>query len=157
MNISLVRPLPDGVGRVSQWFGEHPEWYAKYGHPGHSGIDYAAPLGTPVIATHNGRCFVGWDQDGYGRYIKLVDESGEWQTLYAHLNATCVVNEQVVKQNETIGNVGSTGNSTGNHLHFEVRFIGDHKDRSGYKGRVNPVPFRDATAQRKVTNEECDG
>ena len=122
MRITLARPLPDGSGRVSQWFGEHPDWYAPYGMAGHNGIDYAAYTGTPVLAAHVGVVQVGNDPGGFGNYVKVV--GSRMTTLYAHLSHVSVQAGDRVQAGAQLGRVGSTGNSTGPHLHFGLRIAG---------------------------------
>lgn len=89
----------------------------------HSGTDIAAPAGTPILAAADGTVTIanGTDSWGgsYGYYIK-INHDATYVTLYAHCSAICVTAGQTVRQGEVIGYVGSTGNSTGNHLHFEV-------------------------------------
>jgi murein DD-endopeptidase MepM/ murein hydrolase activator NlpD len=96
---------------------------------GHLAIDIAAGGGTPVWAADSGVVvFAGWSNGGYGNFI-MVDHGNGWQTAYAHLSSVSVGCGQSVGQGETIGFAGSTGNSTGAHLHFETRSDG---------GFVNP-------------------
>ena len=135
MRITLARPLPDGTGRVSQWFGEHPDWYAPYGMAGHNGLDYAAPLGTAVLAAHVGMVQVGFDPGGFGNYVKVV--GARMTTLYAHLSEITVTPGQKVQAGDQLGNVGSTGNSTGPHLHFGLRIAGIRS--AAYGGWVDPM------------------
>lgn len=90
----------------------------------HTGIDYAAPTGTPIRATADGvLTFKGW-QGGYGNTVILQHSNGI-ETLYAHMSAFSSAGGQV-KAGEVIGYVGSTGRSTGPHLHYEVRKNGQH-------------------------------
>ncbi|MFF5973752.1 peptidoglycan DD-metalloendopeptidase family protein [Streptomyces sp. NPDC012769] len=88
---------------------------------GHSGLDITAPLGTPVLAATAGKV-VGINVAGsaYGNHV-IVEHSGGIYTLYAHLSATSVSTGQQVSAGQKVGLVGSTGNSSGPHLHFEVR------------------------------------
>jgi len=90
---------------------------------GYNGVDIAANRGTPVRASAAGTVIVarsaGWN-GGYGNYIVVAHANGT-QTLYAHLSSVAVSVGQSVGQGQNIGGVGSTGKSTGNHLHFEVR------------------------------------
>lgn len=90
---------------------------------GYNGVDLAAPVGTKVYASAGGTVIVartgGWNA-GYGNYIVISHPNGT-QTLYAHLSKVRVYSGQMVERGDTIGNVGSTGKSTGPHLHFEVR------------------------------------
>jgi len=97
----------------------------------HSGIDIPAPFGTPILAAMDGYVtFAGW-QDGNG-YSVLIDHGNGYKTLYAHASRISVNEGQFVNQGETIAFVGSTGRSTGNHLHFEVRFGGVAVDPYAY-------------------------
>ena len=96
---------------------------------GHLAIDLATDPSTPVYASDSGVViFSGWSNGGYG-YMVMLDHQNGYQTVYAHLSTTSVSCGQSVGQGQTIGWGGSTGNSTGNHLHFEIRFNG---------GYVNP-------------------
>jgi murein DD-endopeptidase MepM/ murein hydrolase activator NlpD len=105
----LIRPIVGG--RKTQ--GLH----------GHNGIDLGAAPGTPVLASGNGQVIVakvGGYNGGYGNMIIISHDDGI-QTVYAHLRAVYVNPGQIVAQGTQIGEVGSTGRSTGPHLHFEVR------------------------------------
>jgi murein DD-endopeptidase MepM/ murein hydrolase activator NlpD len=96
---------------------------------GHLGIDIAAFVGDAVYAADNGVVvFAGWSTGGYG-YMIMIDHGNGYQTVYGHLSAVAVSCGQSVYQGQYIGAAGSTGNSTGPHLHFEVRLNG---------GFVNP-------------------
>jgi len=86
----------------------------------HSGIDMAAPAGTIVRAAAGGRVRVAWSPAGYGLYV-VVDHGGGIGTLYGHLESTAVLSGDAVAPGAELGRVGSTGLSTGPHLHFEVR------------------------------------
>lgn len=91
---------------------------------GHLGIDLAAGGGDAIHAADSGVVvFAGWAYGGYG-YMVMIDHGNGYQTLYAHLSQVIVNCGQSVSQGQTIGLAGSTGNSTGTHLHFEVRFQG---------------------------------
>ncbi|MGG6268270.1 M23 family metallopeptidase [Leptolyngbya sp. AN03gr2] len=87
----------------------------------HTGTDIGAPLGTPVLAALTGRVIMAEFFGGYGLSVALEHNAGAQQTLYAHLSELFVKPGEIVKQGAVIGRVGSTGNSTGPHLHFEVR------------------------------------
>jgi LysM repeat protein len=90
---------------------------------GYNGVDIAGPLNTPIRASASGRVVVsrsgGWN-GGYGSYVVIQHNNGT-QTLYAHMNSVAVSVGQNVSQGQTIGKMGTTGRSTGVHLHFEVR------------------------------------
>ncbi|MCI9541044.1 MAG: peptidoglycan DD-metalloendopeptidase family protein [Lachnospiraceae bacterium] len=85
----------------------------------HRGLDIASPKGTPVYATHTGMVTTATYDSGYGNYIVITDDKG-FTTKYAHLSSLQVTAGQTVEKGTEIGQVGSTGNSTGNHLHLEV-------------------------------------
>jgi murein DD-endopeptidase MepM/ murein hydrolase activator NlpD len=98
---------------------------------GHSGIDLAAPTGTTVFAAANGTViFAGWSNWGYGNSIVLAH--GSMFTLYGHLSRISVRCGQYVDAGTPIGSVGSTGNSSGPHLHFEIRPGGEPVNPTGY-------------------------
>ena len=91
---------------------------------GHLGIDIAAGIGDQVVASDSGVIvFAGWSTGGYG-YMVMIDHGNGYQTVYAHLSSVGVRCGQSVYQGGYIGSSGSTGNSTGSHLHFEVRLWG---------------------------------
>ena len=97
----------------------------------HRGIDIAAPIGTPIIAAADGKVITaGWNSGGYGNLVKLQHFDGSI-TLYAHNSKILVRRGQLVKQGQQIAKMGSTGFSTGPHLHFEIHTRG--------KKAVNPV------------------
>jgi murein DD-endopeptidase MepM/ murein hydrolase activator NlpD len=90
----------------------------------HSGIDVDGDLGQPVYAVDNGVVvYAGWNNWGYGNVV-VINHGNGWQTLYAHLSAFNVGCGQSVYQTNVIGAIGSTGNSSGPHLHFEMMYNG---------------------------------
>ena len=98
----------------------------------HAGEDIGAPSGTPILAADSGMATVIPDNgNGYGNYI-MINHGGGRVTLYAHMSAFAISNGETVSQGQTIGYVGSTGNSTGPHLHFEVRVNGATTDPKQY-------------------------
>ena len=106
-------------GWRSNPFGGSPEF--------HQGLDIAAPSGTTVTAAAGGTVIMAQWYGGYGNYI-LIDHGGGYSTGYGHLSAIYVSNGQSVSRGQAIGAVGSTGQSTGPHLHFEVRINGKPVD-----------------------------
>ena len=102
----------------------------------HTGVDIAAPTGTAILAADSGTVsLVKYDAGGYGNYV-LINHGGGMFTLYGHCSATYVSVGQSVSKGQKIAAVGSTGYSTGPHLHFEVRING------GINGvRVDPLPY----------------
>jgi murein DD-endopeptidase MepM/ murein hydrolase activator NlpD len=102
----------------------------------HAGIDLAGAVGTPIYATADGIITdAGYNSGGYGNLIK-IDHGRGIETRYGHLSKMAVYAGQRVKRGDMIGRMGSTGRSTGSHLHYEVRIDGRP---------VNPVPFMKAT------------
>ncbi len=105
----LIRPVKGGI--------------KTQGLHGRNGIDIAAPLNTSVIAAASGKVIIakqgGWN-GGYGSYVVISHPNGT-QTLYAHLNSVSVSAGQNISQGEKVGGMGTTGQSTGIHVHFEVR------------------------------------
>ena len=102
----------------------------------HAGIDLAGPSGTPIYATADGTVTTaGWNSGGYGNLIKL-DHGRGIETRYGHLSSIAIRAGQQVKRGQLIGRMGSTGRSTGSHLHYEVRVDGK---------AVNPIPFMRST------------
>ena len=97
----------------------------------HGGVDIAASKGTPVLAADDGIVETANFSDpwggGYGYYVRLRHDD-VYETLYGHCSSICVRAGQTVQRGEVIGYVGSTGNSTGNHLHFETLKYGNRYD-----------------------------
>ena len=105
---------------ITQKYGEVIPGVTYNDQP-HTGIDYGCPYGTPILASADGIVmFAGADSTGYGTMIILM-HTADRATLYAHLSGTCVWLNQKVKQGDIIGYSGTSGNSTGPHLHFEAR------------------------------------
>ena len=100
---------------VTQGYGE------KYTSSFHTGIDYGCPLNTPILASADGVVvFAAWESTGYGNAVIIQHDDGR-ATLYAHLSDISVSVGTTVRQGTLLGHSGSTGNSTGPHLHFEAR------------------------------------
>ena len=93
----------------------------------HRGVDYAAPKGTPVYATGAGKV-VGSGYNKYNRNFVFIQHGQTYTTKYLHLDGRKVRKGQTVKQRQLIGSVGSTGYSTGNHLHYEFLVNGVHQN-----------------------------
>lgn len=116
-------------GRLSSGFG----WrnISVNGNRFHGGVDFAAPTGTPVVAARSGRVSrAGW-WGTYG-YVVVLDHGDGSETRYAHLSSYYVTAGEAVRQGDRVGAVGSTGASTGPHLHFEIRLGGS---------AVDPMPY----------------
>ena len=121
-------------GRITSYFGIRSDPFSGE-EKMHGGIDIAAALGTPVLAAADGTVTaVNMDDPwggGYGYYVKL-DHGSDIATVYGHCSVICVRNGQKVSRGEMIARVGSTGNSTGDHLHFEIRINGLKQDPLAY-------------------------
>jgi len=128
--LGFVKPLTHAW--VSQGFGctsfaFEPVDRACPGGHWHSGIDLAAARGTPVMATLPGVVTVIVSPTGYGLHV-VIDHGGGLSSLYGHLDSVVVASGDVVAAGQMIGTVGSTGNATGPHLHFEIRRDGIAED-----------------------------
>jgi murein DD-endopeptidase MepM/ murein hydrolase activator NlpD len=111
-------------GIITTYFGE----VGALSPHGHSGLDIAAPIDTPVVAADEGEVLKAYsDGDGYGGLIVIGHRSG-FETWYAHLDRFSVEKGDHVTRGQKIGLMGSTGLSTGAHLHFEVRQDGQLRD-----------------------------
>jgi murein DD-endopeptidase MepM/ murein hydrolase activator NlpD len=109
------------LGSITQGY-----WY------GHRAIDIGAPTGSAVLAADGGFVsFAGWTDVGYG-YLVVIDHANGFATYYAHLSSIYVVAGQAIDRGQVIGGVGSTGWSTGPHLHFEVRYYGTQQNPRAY-------------------------
>jgi murein DD-endopeptidase MepM/ murein hydrolase activator NlpD len=143
-----VNVLPGGWpvnGRLMAGYGERSDPFSGEGAM-HTGVDIAAPMGTPVHAAADGIVIhAGWN-GGYGRCV-IVDHGNNYQTWYAHLSRMDVIEGEEIRQGEVLGAVGTTGRSTGAHLHYEVR-IGSTP--------VNPYRFlaRSTATQRPAAANE---
>jgi murein DD-endopeptidase MepM/ murein hydrolase activator NlpD len=156
-----IEPTPEGqllqrpvIARISQLFGDRYAYYFKtFGIPGHNGVDYAAPEGTPISCVADGKVrTTGNDPTGYGRWVEIYHPQPTLYSFYAHFNRIDVVEGQVLEAGDRVGLMGNTGNSTGPHLHFEIRLADWNRTpehmffpyyamplHAGHKrGRVNP-------------------
>jgi murein DD-endopeptidase MepM/ murein hydrolase activator NlpD len=123
----------------------------------HLGVDYAAPTGTPAMTVGDGVVEFAGVQGGYGNTV-IVRHGNNHSTVYAHLSRIQVRQGQTVQKGQTIGAVGSTGWSTGPHLHFEFRVNGTHVDPQKVIQQAQSVPlsptamaeFKTAAAQARL-------
>ena len=115
---SYLWPLP-GYYRLSSLFGYRIHPITGEAHS-HTGIDIPAPGNTPILACKSGQVVTSAYHYSYGNYV-VIDHGNGNSTLYAHMSSRAVSEGDMVTQGQTIGYVGTTGNSTGNHLHLEVR------------------------------------
>ena len=113
-----------GTGGLGNWInplGNTPYRVTNGFEPWHPGVDLAADPGTPIYAAETGVVvFAGWHRDGYGELI-IIDHGDGWTTYYAHLSARFVDCGDQVSRGQYIAQMGMTGNTTGIHLHFEIR------------------------------------
>jgi murein DD-endopeptidase MepM/ murein hydrolase activator NlpD len=117
-----------GHGCISQGFGCNSYWFEQYEpscpypHRIHTGVDIAGPYGTPIVAADTGVVYFYPGSYGYGNYIVMVHGNG-YSTLYGHLSRFngAMSSGAIIARGDLIGYEGSTGNSTGPHLHFEIR------------------------------------
>ncbi|RME81900.1 MAG: M23 family metallopeptidase [Caldilineae bacterium] len=134
-----VRLPFEGQQRLTQGFGENPAVYKRLGLPGHNGIDWGMPVGTPILAVDDGEVILRKDDpEGFGLHIKLQHDWG--QSLYAHLSEFKVRLHDRVSAGDVIGLSGDTGFSTGPHLHFGLR-VKPYRTDDGWNGYTNPQRF----------------
>ena len=134
--VAVPSGMPVGGVTMSSSYGmrTHP---VLGGRRSHNGVDLAGPTGTPVYATADGVVGKAEWFSSYGNYIQ-IEHGGEMETRYAHLSGYNVTAGQRVRKGDLIGFVGSTGRSTGPHLHYEVRISGQP---------VDPRPYMVASAE----------
>ncbi|WP_336985407.1 M23 family metallopeptidase [Altererythrobacter aquiaggeris] len=128
--VSIPSRMPVDDTKLTSSYGmrTHP---VLGGRRSHNGVDLASPSGTPVYATADGYVEMAEWFSSYGKFIKL-DHGADLETRYAHLSQIAVSAGSRVEKGDLIGYVGSTGRSTGPHLHYEVRVGGE---------AVNPIPY----------------
>ncbi len=133
----LTSPLE--FSRITSGFGVrvHPISRDKRAH---NGVDYGAPTGTPIRTVGDGVVSFAGVQRGYGNVVEVAHRDGK-STLYAHMHTIGVRKGQSVSQGDRIGTVGSTGWSTGPHLHFELRINGEYHDPLTIAQQSNSVPL----------------
>ncbi len=141
---------PRSVSVPSRMPVDSPAFTSSFGmrtHPilggrrAHKGVDLAMPTGSPIYATADGVISRADWFSGYGLYV-AIEHGGELQTRYGHMSRLNVEAGQQVKKGDIIGYVGSTGRSTGPHLHYEVRIAGE---------AVNPVPYLNGSGTMLAT------
>ena len=119
------------TGRITSRFGTRKS-PGGIGSTNHRGIDIAAPRGTPVYAADGGTVtYAGW-MGSYGYLVRIRHENTGYETYYAHNSSLTVSVGQHVYKGQQIARVGSTGNSTGPHCHFEVRYNGVARNPLNY-------------------------
>ena len=138
-------PLPGA--KITSPFGmrRHP---VRGSREMHEGVDFAAPIGTPVPSVAEGRVKFAGTQNGYGQVIKIVHPGG-FETVYAHLSNIAVKPGQTVSEGQRIGKTGNSGTSTGPHLHFEFHAAGrlvDPLRMASYVPQGKPLPSGEKAA-----------
>lgn len=133
--IAVPSEAPIRNAALTSGFGVRSDPFGR-GRAMHAGIDFAGPIGTPIYATADGVVSeAAFNSGGYGNLIK-IDHGRGIETRYAHLHRMMVRAGERVRRGQLIGQMGSTGRSTGSHLHYEVRIDGR---------AVNPIPFMRST------------
>lgn len=127
--IPFANPIPT-VTRISSGFGGRSDPFTG-GHAFHSGLDFKGPFATDILATAPGTVVVAEWHGGYGRMVE-IDHGYGLKTRYAHLSAISVVPGQKVSYGQKVGALGSTGRSTGPHLHYEVWYDGQARNPWNY-------------------------
>ena len=144
VTVSVPSRMPvDGV-KLTSAFGmrDHPILRQRRRH---NGVDLAAPTGTPVYATADGMVEMAQYYGSYGNYVQ-IGHGGDMETRYAHLSSYTVRDGEQVRKGDLIGYVGSTGRSTGPHLHYEVRVSSEP---------VNPIPYMVAHSLEASDDEQA--
>lgn len=138
-SVSIPSRMPVEGVRLTSDYGLrfHP---VLGGRRQHKGVDLAGPVGTPVHATADGSVSKAEWFSSYGLYVSL-EHGGDLQTRYGHMSRLNVAAGQQVRKGDIIGYIGSTGRSTGPHLHYEVRVAGQ---------AVNPIPYMQADEFRQA-------
>jgi murein DD-endopeptidase MepM/ murein hydrolase activator NlpD len=137
--LQALQSTPLGVphpGPLSSRFGMRPNPFTGQGSEMHGGLDFKGDLGDPVRCTANGKVIVAKSESGYGNLVEVEHEHG-YVTVYAHLSHINVKPGQRVHAGDVLGALGSTGRSTGPHLHYEVQHGGK---------RLNPETFLSLSA-----------
>lgn len=154
MAIKLNLPVS---GSITQYFGENPQIYKKWGYAGHNGIDHGIPNGTPIMASADGTVEKAeFETDGYGNFVKIshMDGTTKYYTYYAHLQSFSVKVGQKITAGTQVGLSGNTGASTGPHLHFGIKIDGQNP---AYKGYIDPMPYLTGTAPSTPASPTAPG
>lgn len=130
---AIPTSMPASVMMMSSGFGFRSDPFTGAGAM-HAGLDFKGPVGTPILAAAHGRVTFAGFHGGYGKTVEITHANG-LLTRYAHLSGVHVTRGQMVHRGLQIGRMGSTGRSTGSHLHFEVRLNGQ---------AINPKKFLEA-------------
>ena len=141
--VSIPSRVPVEGVRLTSEYGMR--WHPiMHGRRAHKGVDLAGPVGTPIHAAADGVISKAEWFSSYGLYVAL-EHGGEIQTRYGHMSRLNVYAGQRVRKGDVIGYIGSTGRSTGPHLHYEVRISGV---------AVNPIPYMQADQMSRPAQED---
>ena len=144
--VSIPSRVPVEGVRLTSDYGMR--WHPVVGgRRAHKGVDLAGPVGTPIHATADGVVSKAEWFSSYGLYVSL-EHGGDLQTRYGHMSRLNVASGQQVRKGDVIGFIGSTGRSTGPHLHYEVRIAGS---------AVNPIPYMQADEYRQALDSTVRG
>lgn len=122
----MTWPLP-GYSRISSYFGYRSNPFGGSGREYHNGVDLPAPRGTKIVAAYDGQVAWSYYSNSAGNWVG-IDHGNEIYTVYMHMSKRLVSEGDTVKKGDVIGLVGTTGRSTGNHLHFGIRKNGSYVD-----------------------------
>lgn len=114
-------PIANAANKITQHWGRNPASYTRFGLKGHNGLDFSCITGTPVISVADGVVMMVATDPDYGNYARIYHEKYKVCSFYAHLRDANVVIGQTVSKGQVIGASDDTGNSTGPHLHLEIR------------------------------------
>lgn len=135
--MSYVSPLPVAAAVLTSLRGQRTNPITGAKNTEHRGVDFGVPTGTPVFAAADGKVATSTQDSAAGNYI-IADHAGGRRTAYLHLDTRAVRAGETVKAGQQIARSGNTGNSTGPHLHFEVR---QKSPAGGADIRLDPLDF----------------
>ena len=127
---TFLWPVPEYT-KITSYYGPRTHPVTGKVNSFHSGVDLAAAYGKNVLAANSGTIIISGYNSVYGEYI-VIDHGGGYSTMYGHMSKRAVSQNKAVKKGDVIGYIGSTGLSTGNHLHFEIRVNGSSEDPMGH-------------------------
>ena len=139
--------------KITQQFGENPEIYKRFGLRGHSGIDFRAPVGTPLFAPCEGTLKIIDDgEKGYGLHIEIIKSNVK--VVLAHLSEVLVKDGEYVHLGDKIALTGNTGFSTAPHLHMTVKMLENGQTLNKDNGYFGAIPFLNLMVVWKGTFEK---
>jgi len=155
--IPAIQPISNKqLSRIASGFGFRIDPIYKT-RKSHMGLDFAAPTGTPIYATSDGIIkFSGFSTNGYGNHV-IINHGFGYETLYGHMVRVTATQGQQVKRGQVIGYVGSTGKSTGPHLHYEVHKSGVQVDPINFfYNDLTPAQFDRLLKMAAANNQSLD-